>query len=211
MLRSCVLNKTKGGAVPFASDGLDSLSPTRRTAAFQKSVSNETTRSRYYDLFFGDANMTGSFPGMACHNHANVYEMGPLKEDWTQPCPLDWAQSEREEKCISQGVSFWGTENLARLEAFKKTIDPNGIFICAAGIGYSNPAGAADVADGGEMEGGETESETETEDGNEGIGGGETAMGDGETPEPESADVGMPGNETGSETGGIIEISDSED
>eukprot|EP00797_Seminavis_robusta_P015431 Sro2317_g323010.1 FAD binding domain (444) ;mRNA; r:6099-7430 len=129
-----------GGAIPYADDGLNALSPTRRFAAFQKAVNNETTRSRYYELFYSDADMSAPFPGQACHNHAHVYEMGPLKDDWTRACSLDWPQATREELCIAQGENFWGTENLARLETFKDVIDPDGIFLCAAGIGYSNPA-----------------------------------------------------------------------
>ncbi|KAG7373203.1 hypothetical protein IV203_033927 [Nitzschia inconspicua] len=64
--------------------------------------------------------------------------MGPLKDDWTSTCPLDWPQSERDEKCISQNEASWGTAMLSRLEKFKAIIDPNELFICAAGVGYTS-------------------------------------------------------------------------
>lgn len=73
---------------------------------------------------------------MADHNHGLIFEMGPLKTDWTVACPADLTQTEREEICLSTGESYWGTANLARLETIKNDVDPNSLFVCAAGIGY---------------------------------------------------------------------------
>ena len=126
-----------GGLIPFADDGVNAISPTRRNAAFLMAVPNEEFRNQYYSIFFGQLDMTGDFPGSSCHNHALVYEMGPLKDDWATSCPLEWAQSERDEKCISQNEASWGTAILSRLESFKAAVDPNEIFICASGVGYT--------------------------------------------------------------------------
>jgi len=63
--------------------------------------------------------------------------MGPLKEDWTVACPLEWPQEERDEKCISQPEAFWGTTNWKRLEDIKTVVDPDGIFVANGGIGYT--------------------------------------------------------------------------
>jgi hypothetical protein len=125
-----------GGAVEHASDELNALSPTRRSAAFLKAVVDKTFRDKYYSYFFGNADMSGPFPGAACHNHAYLYEMGPLKKNWTQTCPIEWPQSQRDLECMSQGESFWGTENLKKLESIKASIDPEGLFVCVAGVGY---------------------------------------------------------------------------
>ena len=123
-----------GGAIPESDDSLNSLSPTRRQAAFLKAVTDEGYRGTYYSWFF--PNTTAEFPGSSCHNHANVYDMGPLKTDWTKPCPGNWSQEERIEKCISQQEAAWGTANLNRLEAIKAKVDPDALFICTSGVGH---------------------------------------------------------------------------
>ena len=134
-----------GGAVPESTDRMNSLSPLRRDAALARTtLTSPELYKAFYDLVWRDANLTTSdsdFPGIFCHNHASNENMGPLKEDWSQPCPslLEMSQEEREEKCVSQAESFWGTANVARLEEIKKTIDPDELFICNAGIGASSP------------------------------------------------------------------------
>jgi hypothetical protein len=81
------------------------------------------------------------FPGIFCHNHATNQAIGPLKTNWTQACPslAEASQVEREDLCVSQAESFWGTTNAARLERIKKDVDPNNLFICNAGIGSILP------------------------------------------------------------------------
>jgi hypothetical protein len=64
--------------------------------------------------------------------------MGPLKTDCGTPCPLDLPQYQRDELCLSQQVAAWGTANLRRLEAIKQIVDPDELFICRSGVGYSS-------------------------------------------------------------------------
>jgi len=127
-----------GGAVPFSSDQMDALGPLRRNAAFSK-LANPKLFTKYYELFFRDVEMDNNFPGIFCHNHASNAAIGPLKTDWTQACPTlaEASQVEREQMCVSQAESFWGTTNVAHLERIKRDIDPNNLFICNAGIGSS--------------------------------------------------------------------------
>lgn len=133
----------QGGAILEIDDGLNSLSPARRNAAFLMTVNDEAIRDQYFSIFYGGLEAgTDDFPGSSCHNHALIYEMGPLKANYSKSCPMDWPQVEREEKCISQNEAAWGTANLKRLEAFKAQIDPNNIFLCTSGVGYNNPAPA---------------------------------------------------------------------
>lgn len=119
------------------------MSPTRREAAFLKHVPDEKFRNLYLDLFWDAEDgspVTGNeFPGMANHNHALIYEMGPLKNDWTVSCPTKWSQSKRRDLCVSQGESFWGTVNLRKLKEIKQVIDPDNRFICTCGVGYESP------------------------------------------------------------------------
>ena len=136
-----------GGAVSFSSDQMDALGPLRRNAAFAKislapsvgDPGNAELFTKYYKLFFRDVGMDNNFPGIFCHNHAQYEAIGPLKTDWTQACPslAEASQVEREEMCVSQAESFWGTTNVAHLERIKRDIDPNNLFICTAGIGSS--------------------------------------------------------------------------
>ena len=81
-----------GGMIPMADDGVNALSPTRRQAAFLKGVASEEMSNEYYVLFYGGLmNQTTDSPGSSCHNHALVFEMGPLKDDWTKTCAVDWS------------------------------------------------------------------------------------------------------------------------
>jgi len=179
---SCGIIYAMGGMVPNADDGLNSLSATRRQAAFLMAVGSAEFRDTYFGLSYGGLDpSTDNFPGSSCHNHALVHEMGPVKTNWSQSCPLDWPQAEREEKCISQNEAAWGTVNLERLNAFKAAIDPDSLFICTSGVGYSNPAPKA--SSGGENpppmeESGEASTDEEVERGATAGSGGDAEEGD---------------------------------
>ena len=56
-------------------------------------------------------------------------DYGPLKSDWTKPCPFDWSKEEKLDKCISFQEAVWGTELLARLETIQSGLDPKSLFI----------------------------------------------------------------------------------
>mmetsp|Transcript_47156 Transcript_47156/g.52713 ORF Transcript_47156/g.52713 Transcript_47156/m.52713 type:complete len:703 (-) Transcript_47156:137-2245(-) len=94
----------------------------------------------YDDSFFTDLfpemyDTSDGFPSYLGGNHAGPNTMGPLKDDWTKACPLDWTDKERTEKCISQQEIIYGTKLLARLEAIKVVIDPDYMFDCYKCIG----------------------------------------------------------------------------
>lgn len=76
-----------------------------------------------------------TYPGIYGSNHQGPNSYGPLKSDFTKPCPLDLTEQEREAQCISRQEAIWGTERLARLEAIKKAVDPNHMLNCNACIG----------------------------------------------------------------------------
>jgi hypothetical protein len=75
------------------------------------------------------------FPGFIGSNHCGPNTRGPLKDDWTKACPMEWTTEERDEKCISQQEAIYGTSLLRRLEAVKKKIDPTFMFNCHGCIG----------------------------------------------------------------------------
>ena len=74
-----------------------------------------------------------SLPSQA--NHASINTRGPLKEDWSKGCPLDWSKEERDEKCVSLQEAIWGTEVLQRLEKIKLKVDPHFMFNCNGCVG----------------------------------------------------------------------------
>lgn len=84
-----------------------------------------TTLPTWYDTSDKD-----NFPGYLGGNHAGINTRGPLKDDWTKACPVEWTQEERDEKCISLQEAIWGTKTLSRLEAIKEVIDPDYMFDC---------------------------------------------------------------------------------
>merc|ERR1719222_1737683 len=71
--------------------------------------------------------------------------MGPLKDDWTKPCPPEWTQQERDEKCVSIQEAIYGTKTLQRLEAIKEALDPNYIFDCTGCIGNNRAKDTPDA------------------------------------------------------------------
>ena len=129
-----------GGAAASGSDQANSLSQAHRNAAFMASFNDDN------DYFWGnlfpqmfDVSDKTKFPPVFGSNHAGPFTSGPLKEDWTKPCPPEWTFEERREKCISFQEAIYGTERLARLEAIKKVVDPQFIFNCGNCIGNNLP------------------------------------------------------------------------
>ena len=64
---------------------------------------------------------------------------GPLKDDHSAYCPGDLTHAEREEQCVSVQEHVWGTDGLARLEAIKAKVDPQGLFQCQKCVGFKGP------------------------------------------------------------------------
>ena len=83
---------------------------------------------------FGISDKT-KFPAVVQSNHAGPLLTGPLKDDWTKPCPYEWTWEEKKEKCISGQEAIYGTEVLSRLEAIKLAVDPGFMFNCSGCIG----------------------------------------------------------------------------
>lgn len=132
------------GSAAVASDQANSVSQAHRDAgvmiigvtrdeAFWRDIAPEL-----YD--FSDPT---KFPPMFGSNHAANGLTGPLKDDWTKPCPNDWTFEERLAGCVSFQESIYGTETLKRLEAIKKVVDPNNMFQCHNCVG-TNPTGRKD-------------------------------------------------------------------
>ena len=81
----------------------------------------------------------GKIIGGAEYNHVKADSFGPLKSDRTAFCPKDLTHAESEEQCISLQEHVWGTDGLARLEAIKAKVDPQGLFQCQKCVGFKGP------------------------------------------------------------------------
>eukprot|EP00985_Skeletonema_marinoi_P023134 scaffold15149_cov194-Skeletonema_marinoi.AAC.1 len=131
-----------GGAAASGSDQANSLSQAHRNAAFMvKFYSLDDLDDFWGNLFpqMFDVSDKTKFPPVFGSNHAAFLAAGPLKEDWTKPCPREWTFQERREKCISFQEAIYWTERLARLEAIKKAVDPQFIFNCVNCVGNNLP------------------------------------------------------------------------
>eukprot|EP00984_Skeletonema_dohrnii_P036857 scaffold38289_cov328-Skeletonema_dohrnii-CCMP3373.AAC.1 len=132
-----------GGAAASASDQANSVSQAHRDAAFMMFFffTADEEANFWGNLFpkMFDISDKTNFPPVFGSNHAGYLTTGPLKEDWTKPCPREWTFKERREKCISFQEAIYGTERLARLEAIKKLVDPQNIFNCANCVGNNLP------------------------------------------------------------------------
>jgi hypothetical protein len=81
----------------------------------------------------------GKILGGTEYNHVNRDEFGPLKSDHSKLCPVTLTHAEKEEQCLSLQEGVWGTDGLARLEAIKAKIDPQGLFQCQKCVGFKGP------------------------------------------------------------------------
>ena len=111
------------------SDQANSLSQPHRDAAFM--IFAEDTDPKYFELIFGGTDFVGGdFPGLFGSNHLSADAAGPIKSDWTKPCPANWTWEERAEKCFSPQEAIYGTQRLKRLQEIKAKVDPKGLFNC---------------------------------------------------------------------------------
>jgi hypothetical protein len=153
-----------GRAAGATSDQANSISRAHREGGiwvafeFKEGVNyrNGLSYPLYDDAFFSDVfpqlydtSDPENFPGYIGSNHIGPLVMGPLKDDWTKACPLEWTEAERDEKCISQQEAIYGTKDLARLEAIKEAVDPDYMFDCYKCIGNNRakPVAAAPEAE----------------------------------------------------------------
>lgn len=118
------------------SDQADSLPQTLREAATM-SIGLSTNEYFWSDLFpkMYDISDKTKFPAVFQSNHVTHSAHGPLKDDWTKVCPLEWTVEERKEKCISAQEAVYGTELLRRLEAIKMKVDPGFMLNCTSCVG----------------------------------------------------------------------------
>merc|ERR1711879_443785 len=137
-----------GGNVAIASDGMSAISVVERDAAFQTCIPTRMRDGRYNlpdwflnwegslrEAFLPYVTNGTTFLGGTEYNHISADVVGPLKSNFSMPCPSEYTESQRTSECMSLQESVWGTEMLSRLEAVKREVDPTGLFNCYFCVG----------------------------------------------------------------------------
>jgi len=122
-----------GGKASIAHDDKSvSLSPAHRRAGWMMMFKYDYPSNFFSELFpqMFNTSTRDEFPGFIGSNHRTAYLKGPLKEDWTQHCPIDWTDEKRDALCISAEEAVYGTKLLAQLTAIKEKVDGNYLLDC---------------------------------------------------------------------------------
>ncbi|KAL3904669.1 MAG: hypothetical protein SGILL_009978, partial [Bacillariaceae sp.] len=128
-----------GGRTATDQDQMNAVSINQRDGSFVIPMFGPEERTeRLLTEIYGPVNGGEELPASAEFNHVGVNEFGPLKSDWTKPCPMALSREEKTEQCVSLQESVWGTSNLAKLTEIKQSIDPNNRFNCFGCVGYKD-------------------------------------------------------------------------
>jgi hypothetical protein len=125
-----------GGYTNVAHDQMTAVNPFQRVSGLQCMIS-PYKEQHYRAQFLKYFKTTGSknFPGGTEYNHIAPAAVGPLKSNWTAPCPLSYTKAQQASKCVSLQESVWGTSILSRLTAIKGKVDPASAFNCHFCVG----------------------------------------------------------------------------
>ena len=126
-----------GGNVGKLHDQMTSLSDVYRIAGAQSGARSMGWYPKV-SAFYPEA-PEGKLLGGAEYNHFYGDAYGPLKSDLSTGCPDGLTHAESEEQCVSLQEHVWGTDGLAKLEAIKAKLDPQGIFQCQKCVGFKGP------------------------------------------------------------------------
>ena len=130
-----------GGNVGKLHDQMTSLSEIYRIAGAQHLFLDSDSSVYWFpkvSAFYPEA-PEGKLLGGTEYNHIASDAFGPLKADHSAFCPGGLTHAEREEQCVSSQEHVWGTDGLARLEAIKAKVDPQGLFQCQKCVGFKGP------------------------------------------------------------------------
>ena len=72
-------------------------------------------------------------------NLSNLSAGGPREAMLVTFSTPEITHAEREQMCVSVQEHVWGTDGLAKLEAIKAKVDPQGLFQCQKCVGFKGP------------------------------------------------------------------------
>mmetsp|Transcript_27305 Transcript_27305/g.37503 ORF Transcript_27305/g.37503 Transcript_27305/m.37503 type:complete len:696 (+) Transcript_27305:136-2223(+) len=131
-----------GGDTSKAHDQMTSVNPFQRASGLQCMIlpdNEQHYRSQFIKYF---KTSKGNFPGGTEYNHISPVAVGPLKTNWTTPCPKSYSKAQQASKCVSLQESVWGTSILSRLTSIKNKVDPDSSFNCHFCVG-EKPIGSS--------------------------------------------------------------------
>ena len=127
-----------GGLTNVAHDQMTAINPFQRVSGLQCMIYGgleQHYRAQFLPYFKTKA---GKFPGGTEYNHIHPSIVGPLKANWTQPCPLTYTREQQQQQCVSLVESVWGTDILSQLQKIKKAVDPTSSFNCHFCVGEAS-------------------------------------------------------------------------
>lgn len=129
-----------GGRAATAHDQMTAIPSSMRKAGFQQSIP-EPYATGFRNLWRAFRQRQGQrqvdYPMDTEYNHISADRIGPLKSNWSAPCPANFTQEEQEIKCVSLQESVWGREVLGRLTNIKRLVDPKQVFNCFRCVGHA--------------------------------------------------------------------------
>jgi hypothetical protein len=136
-----------GGAMSHNHDGTTGTNSHYREGAFHCAFfpSGDPDflehRRTLFEHVYGDGTPTENLPPMSEYNHMNPQLHGPLKTNWSVPCPFlsdNFTSAQQDEFCVPILESIFGTEGLTKLERIKSDADPDHLFNSWGTVGYRN-------------------------------------------------------------------------
>jgi len=140
-----------GGNTATAHDGKSSMPAQVRAAGIQASVADfpqyGMAVAPWRNLIrpFLDGEKAGEYPADTEYNHMAPNMPGPLRTNFSAPCPAGLTTAQQNRQCVTQMESVWGAAGLARLGAIKQQVDPKHLFDCYMCVGNvdSMPPGSS--------------------------------------------------------------------
>lgn len=131
-----------GGHVPTAHDGMSAVPSSVRQAGLECGMyfgsECDFCHTVRNDMRPYRDSTDGSYPPDTEFNHISPDIFGPLKSNWSAPCPSDIGKSEQEKQCVSLQESVWGSSGLVRLTEIKNKVDPKHVFDCYRCVGHQS-------------------------------------------------------------------------
>jgi len=128
---------TQGGVSRYSSDGMDAVPVQVRQSGFVGPVFGSTiTTLRNAMRPFMPLQPGQAYPPDTEFNHMAPDAIGPLKANFSAPCPSNFTAQEQRDNCVGWADTVWGVETHARLQQIKIQIDPKNLFNCYHCIGY---------------------------------------------------------------------------
>ena len=127
-----------GGDVDKLHDGMSPISDVARLAGAQVYLAFDYWLPKI-QAFYPAPPSPDVILGGAEYNHILIDAYGPLKADHAAACPVTLTHAEKEDQCVSIQEHAWGTDGLAKLEAIKAKLDPQGLFQCQKCVGFKGP------------------------------------------------------------------------